>query len=84
MEKFSLFLLSPANRPLFYLLLVADLILRGIALYKSARREQKIWFVVLLIINSVGLLPLIYLILEKRMKAPKKAITKKTVRRRKK
>lgn len=83
MEKFSLFLLSPANRPLFYLLLIADLILRGIALYKSARKDQKVWFVALLVVNSVGLLPLAYLLLEKRS-AGAKTGTKKSTRRRKK
>lgn len=83
MEKFSLFLLSPANRPLFYLLLVADLILRGIALYKSARKDQKVWFVALLVVNSAGLLPLAYLLLEKRGVGAKTA-TKKSTRRRKK
>lgn len=83
MEKFSLFLLSPANRPLFYLLLVADLILRGIALYKSARKDQKVWFVALLVVNSIGLLPLAYLLLEKRGVGTKTSV-KKSARRRKK
>lgn len=85
MEKFSFFLLSPANRPFFYLLLLADLILRGIALYKSARKEQKVWFVALLVINSMGLLPLAYLILDKRASQPvKKVSVKKTTKRRRK
>ncbi len=84
MEKFNFFLLSPANRPFFYLLLLADLVLRGIALYKSARKEQKIWFVALLVINSMGLLPLIYLLLEKKSQAPKKTVAKKAATRRRK
>lgn len=79
MEKFSLFLLSPANRPFFYFLLIADLVLRGVALYKSARKDQKVWFVALLIVNSAGLLPLAYLLLEKRGVG-----AKKSTRRRKK
>ena len=51
--------------PLLYILVVVDLILRGIALYKSARREQRVWFVALMIINSMGILPLVYLLLHK-------------------
>jgi len=31
-------------------------------MWHSARQNQKIWFVVLLLVNSVGLLPLAYLI----------------------
>jgi hypothetical protein len=41
---------------------VIDLILRGFALWHSARRGQNVWFVFLLIINSVGILPIIYLL----------------------
>lgn len=43
-------------------LLIVDLALRGIALYKSARRGQKAWFIALLIVNSLGILPAVYLV----------------------
>ncbi len=43
-------------------LIVVDLILRGMALWNSARNSQKGWFVGLLIFNTVGILPLIYLL----------------------
>ena len=72
MNNLSLFLAFPANRPLIIILMVADLILRGLALYKSAQKEQKFWFIALLIVNSVGILPLIYLLLEKKHKKGKK------------
>lgn len=65
MDKLTLLFASPANQPLIIILMVADLILRGLALYQSAKKEQKAWFIALLIINSVGILPLIYLLLEK-------------------
>lgn len=42
-------------------LAVWDLIWRGIALWEAGLRRQKAWFVVLLVINSVGILPIIYL-----------------------
>lgn len=44
-------------------LVVLDLILKGFALYRSARKGQQWWFVALLIVNSAGILPLIYLLL---------------------
>ena len=48
--------------PLVYLLVLLDLILKGITLFKSAQRNQKVWFVALLLINSLGLLPIVYLL----------------------
>lgn len=44
---------------------IFDLILRGFALWKAAKRDQNIWFIFLLIVNSMGILPIIYLILNR-------------------
>lgn len=43
-------------------LVILDLILKGFALWRSAKNNQTYWFVALLVINSIGILPLIYLI----------------------
>jgi hypothetical protein len=44
------------------LLLVAwSLPWKGMALWRSARGGQKVWFIVLLLLNTVGLLEIIYL-----------------------
>lgn len=48
--------------PWILIVLAAEIILKGMALYRSARNGQKYWFVALLIINTIGILPLIYLI----------------------
>ncbi len=48
-----------------YFFVLLDLILKGIALYKSAGRKQVIWFVALLLVNSLGILPTIYLVIHK-------------------
>lgn len=42
-----------------------DLVLKGFALWKSARKEQKVWFVALLVVNSFGIFPAIYLLIDK-------------------
>lgn len=49
---------------LFGLALVAlwSLIWQGIALWYAAQEKKKGWFIALLILNTVGLLPIIYLI----------------------
>lgn len=58
------FFLGPASYGVFSFIAIfaiVDVILKGISLWKSARNGQKYWFIGLLIINSLGILPLIYL-----------------------
>ncbi|MEX0650002.1 MAG: DUF5652 family protein [Candidatus Andersenbacteria bacterium] len=48
--------------PLLLLLIAAwSLVLKGIALWTAAQRKEKGWFVALLIINTLGILELIYI-----------------------
>lgn len=75
--------MQPEARPFLYVMLVLDLLLKGIALYKSAGRKQTLWFVALLVINSMGILPIVYLFIQKDIalsstakSAPKKAAKK--------
>ncbi|MEK7605358.1 MAG: DUF5652 family protein [Patescibacteria group bacterium] len=50
------------NYPIwFYIIGLWSLIWKGIALWRTAHNEQKIWFVVLLVINTFGILELVYL-----------------------
>ncbi len=46
-------------------LVILDLILRGISLWKSAKKDQNVWFIALLVVNSMGFLPLIYLLINR-------------------
>lgn len=43
--------------------ILLELILKGFALWKAAREKQLYWFIALLVINSAGILPALYLIL---------------------
>lgn len=45
----------------FALLLAWSLVWKGMALWKSARLSHKGWFIALLIINTVGILEIIYI-----------------------
>ena len=45
----------------FMIAMVWSLIWKGLALWKSARFGQKGWFVALLILNTVGILDILYL-----------------------
>jgi methionyl-tRNA synthetase len=46
---------------LVVILMLWSIIWKGIALWKSARNESKVWFVILLIVNTVGILEIIYI-----------------------
>lgn len=42
-------------------LLLWELVWKGIALWKAAKNNQQGWFIALLILNTVGILPIIYI-----------------------
>ena len=46
---------------LFFLLSIWSIIWKGIALWKAAGNKSKIWFIALLIINTAGILEIIYI-----------------------
>ena len=47
--------------PLLLLLVIWSLVLKGLGLWHSAKRGQPWWFVVILVVNTAGILELIYL-----------------------
>ncbi len=49
------------NLSIIVLLLMIDYILKAIALWISARKNSKVWFCLLLILNTIGILPLFYI-----------------------
>lgn len=54
-------LISSGNEVVFLLILLWTIFWKGIALWHSARRTDKIWFMVLLILNTMGIAEIIYL-----------------------
>lgn len=51
-----------ANPKILLLIVFIILLLKGFALYRAARKESIVWFWSLLIFNTLGILPLLYLI----------------------
>ena len=43
------------------ILMVWSLIWKGMALWRAARRGEKVWFIVFLLVNTVGILEILYL-----------------------
>lgn len=52
--------------------IVISSILKGMALWKAGRRGEKGWFVALFIINTLGILELLYLLVFSKEKATSK------------
>ena len=64
----NIFVTYPFLPRVFIILAVIELILKGFALYRSAKNDQKYWFIAILIVNSIGILPLVYLLLHSKKK----------------
>jgi len=52
---------SQFNPILIFIIIVWVLPWKGWALWRAARLGQKIWFIVILILNTMGILEIIYL-----------------------
>jgi len=48
--------------PFFIVIAVWSIAIKGYALWHAARNGQKEWFIALLVVNTVGILEIIYLI----------------------
>lgn len=52
----------PLNSQLWYVaLLVWSIVWKGLALWRAAHKEQKYWFLAFLVINTAGILEILYL-----------------------
>lgn len=50
------------SRPEVYVLfLVWSLVWKGIALWKSATKRHLVWFIILLLVNTLGILEILYI-----------------------
>lgn len=50
------------------IVIVWSLAWKGLALWKSARRKSPIWFVILLVVNTIGILEILYIFLFSELK----------------
>lgn len=49
------------NQVVIYTVILWSLMWKGLALWRAARLQQKNWFIAILILNTLGLLEIIYL-----------------------
>jgi methionyl-tRNA synthetase len=58
-------------------IVVWSIIWKLLALWKSARKNQPVWFILLAIINTVGILEILYIYIFSEIKSNKKPVVKK-------
>jgi hypothetical protein len=55
-------ILTPLNHPLWFVALFVWVVAwKGLALWRAARRGQTWWFVAFLIVNTLGILEILYI-----------------------
>lgn len=67
---------SLSNLPVWLIILIVilvlfDSVMKLIALWKSARNNHLVWFICLAIFNTIGILPIVYLVLNRQKAFPK-------------
>lgn len=67
---------------MFITILVWSSVWKLLALWKSARKDSVAWFVILALLNTVGILPILYIFVFSKMKSSK--TKKKSVKKKKK
>ncbi len=55
---------------IFFAIIVWSVAWKGIALWKAARRGEYIWFIAILVLNTLGILEIIYIFYFMRRKRP--------------
>jgi len=63
MDKNTFFFATTSGTVLISALMLWSMIWKGIALWRASRNNQVTWFVILFIINTVGILEIIYLLM---------------------
>jgi len=75
-EELLSFISSSAFMWIVIILIIWEGVWKGIALWKAGRNNQLAWFVCVLIFNTIGILPIIYLAFFQK-KVPEKALKKR-------
>jgi len=60
-----------------FIIMAWDAAWKGIGMWHSAKNSQVAWFVCILIFNTIGILPILYLALFQKKPKPQKKTTKK-------
>lgn len=69
-NNFGYGMMSPffSFMPFILPLVLLELVLKGFALWKAARNNELYWFIAILVLNTFGILPAVYLLLHRNKK----------------
>lgn len=57
-----------------------EMVWKGFALWRAGRRNEPAWFFIMFILNTLGILPIVYLIITNNKKESPKPVEKKSVK----
>ena len=60
------------NLVLFLIIIIWAAIWKGIALWRAGKNQNLVWFVFIFVLNTAGILPLIYILFFSKKKGKKK------------
>ena len=69
--------LAPALIAWVVVAIIWDAVWKGIGLWRSGRNKQPVWFVFIFLLNTLGILPIIYLAFCQKDKARERSKAKK-------
>lgn len=72
----SSFPFTPVNPIVIFALIIWSLFWKGLALWHSAHENNKNWFIAILVLNTVGILEILYLFVFAKKKFDIKTVSK--------
>jgi methionyl-tRNA synthetase len=60
------------NQILFIVLMIWSMVWKGLALWRAAKRDDKVWYIIFLVVNLVGIPEIIYLLVTNKKKEASK------------
>ena len=70
MEKFQCLQDYPSwFLPVLIVLILWDIVWKIIAMWKSARNNHLIWFICITVINTIGILPIVYILIQRKKRS---------------
>jgi hypothetical protein len=53
---------TPQEMGVLWIVAIIELVLKGYALWKAAQAKHKWWFIAIFVLNTIGILPLVYIL----------------------
>ena len=58
--------ITPEMMPIIMVFVFLELVLKGFALWRAAKKDDKYWYIAILCLNTLGILPLVYIVFIKK------------------